>query len=214
MFLPPKDQWKAATLIVHPDGVAGLVAADGSPGDLVKQAVAQGHAVLVIDPYRVGDKINPFFMSAPSAISHFTCYNRSTAAERVQDIVDALDVLKGHAEKRPVNLVGIGWAGPLCLLARTQAPFVGGTVIDANQFEYRADSDLDSDQVLPGIVRLGGLRSVSCLAAPGKLVIHNTGSDLDTSWIEEAYRLEGAADKLAVQRNSLGDDQVISALRN
>jgi hypothetical protein len=213
MFLPPKDQWKADTLMVHPDGVAALVGADGTPGDLVKQAVAQGHAVLVIDPYLIGENRNPIVANAPSAITHFACYNRSTAAERVQDIVDALGVLKEHAEKRPVNLIGIGSAGPLCILARTQAPFVVRSVIDANQFDYRADSDLPAEQILPGIVRLGGLRAVGCLAAPGRLFIHNTGAALDTSWIEEAYRLEGAPDKLTIQRSQVDNDQIVAALR-
>jgi dienelactone hydrolase len=214
MFLPDREKWKANTLIVHPDGIVGLVSADGKPGELIMRALAQGQAVMVMDPYQVGKNINPFFTSAPPAISHYTCYNRSTAAERVQDILDALHVLKEHADTRPVNLVGVGWAGSLCLLARTQAPFVARTVIDANQFDYTADSDLTAEQVLPGIVRLGGLRAIGCLAAPGKLLIHNSGTGLDTSWIEEAYRLEGASDKLAVHRNPLADEQVISALQH
>jgi dienelactone hydrolase len=212
MFLPPKDQWKADTLVVHPDGVAGLVGEDGSPNDLVKQLVAKGHAVLVIDPYLAGENRNPFAESAPAAISHFTCYNRSTAAERVQDITDSLALLRDHSEKRPVNLVGIGSAGALCLLARTQTPFVAKTAIDANQFDYRADSDLPADQVLPGIVRLGGLRAVGCLAAPGQLLLHNTGDAFDTSWIEEAYRLEGAGQKLSVARAAASDAQLVASL--
>lgn len=212
MFLPPKDQWKADTLIVHPDGVAGLTGEDGAPNDLVKQFVAKGHAVLVIDPYLVGENRNPFAASAPAGISHFTCYNRSATAERVQDITDALAILQEHSEKRPVNLIGLGSVGPLCLLARTQAPFVAKTAIDANQFDYRADADLPGEQVLPGIVRLGGLRAVGCLAAPGRLFLHNTGDGLDTTWIVEAYRLEGAEKKLSVSRQAASVEQIVTAL--
>jgi hypothetical protein len=212
MFLPPKVQWKADTLIVHPDGVAGLVGEDGAPNDFVKQFVAKGHAVLVIDPNLSGENRNPFAASAPGAISHFTCYNRSTTAERVQDITDALALLQEHSEKRPVNLVGLGSAGPLCLLARTQAAFVAKTAIDANEFDYRADADLPAEQVLPGIVRLGGLRAVGCLAAPGRLFLHNTGDGLDTTWIEEAYRLDGAEKKLSVSRQAASGEQIVTAL--
>src|SRR3989442_10493152 len=133
------------------------------------------------------------------------------AGERVQAIVQAWGVWSGRA-CQPVNLVGVGAAGPLCLLARTQAPYVARTVIDADRFDYRADSELPADQVLPGIVRLGGLRAVGCLAAPGRLVLHNTGDGLDTSWIEEAYRLEGAEKNLSVMRNQASLEQIVKAL--
>jgi hypothetical protein len=212
MFFPPEGRHTADTVLVHPDGVAGLVGSDGKPGDLVSNLLVKGHAVLAIDPLGVGENKNAFAAAAPSGISHYSCYNRAPAAERIKDIVDAVSLAHDPASKRPVNLVGIGSAGPLCLLARTQTPFVARTVIDGNQFDYRPDSELPTDQFLPGIVRLGGLRAVGCLAAPGQLFIHNTGDKLDTSWIEEAYRLEEAAAKLTVARGTATVDQIVAAL--
>lgn len=214
VYLPDKDQRKEYTLVVHPDGVAGLQDAGGAPNNLVRKLVAQGHSVLTIDSYLVGDNANPIVASAPQTISHFSCYNRSTAAERVQDIVDALAVLHRLAEDRPVNLVGMSSAGPLCLLARTQVPFVSRTVIDADQFDYRVDSDIPADQVVPGIARLGGLRSVGSLVAPGRLFLHNTADGLDTSWIEQAFSIEGAAAKLTVKTGRVTDEQIAAALRD
>jgi len=201
------------TVVVHPDGIAG-VTADGSPArSLVKSLVAKRQVVVAIDPFQTGENRNPFAAVAPSGISHFTCYNRSTAAEQVSDIVTVLNFVKRRVGNNgTVNLVGIGSAGPLCLLARTQTPFVARTVIDANQFDYRADSELAADQVLPGIVRLGGLRAVGCLAAPGRLFIHNAGDGLDTNWIEEAYKTEGAVKNLNVLRAAANNDQIQSAL--
>ncbi len=210
LFAPPDGKEKTRTLVVHPNGVAGLMGDDGKPAPLVKDLLARGQTVLVIDPFGIGGNTNPFAAAATQSVAQFSCYNRTTAAERVQDIVRALGLLAEAGKE--VHLVGLGSAGPLCLIARTQTPFVARTIIDANQFDYRADSDLTADQVLPGIVRLGGLRAVGCLAAPGRLALYNTGNGLDTNWIEEAYRIEGAESKLIIARGEASPEQIVGWL--
>jgi hypothetical protein len=211
LFSPPNGAVKGCTLLVHPEGIRGVVGSDSTPGPLIQQLLAHDQAVLAIDTFLTGQNTNPIVAHAPQQIAHYTCYNRSAAAERVRDIVDALSLL-ASTQKAPVHLIGIGSSGPLCLLARTQAPFVTRTVVDANQFEFRADADLQADQVLPGIVRLGGLRSVGCLAAPGWLLVHNTGEALDTTWWEQAYRLEEAGKNLTVLPAKASDAQIAGAL--
>src|SRR3989304_5752318 len=141
LFRPNGGRAKARPLLAHPDGIAGLVNSDGTPGPLVKDLIGKGHAVLAIGPCPTGENKNPFALVGPSGIRHFSCYNRGTAAERVQDIADGLGLLT-RGSKEPVNLVGLGAAGPLCLLARTQVADVARTVVDANQFDYRGDADL------------------------------------------------------------------------
>jgi dienelactone hydrolase len=212
MFFPSNGRHRAETVVVHPDGINGLVGSDGKPGALLSLLLGQGHAVLAIDFFGVGENKNPFAAAAPSSISHYSCYNRTPAAERVKDIVDAVNFVHDPASNRPVNLIGLSSAGPLCLIARTQTPHVARTAIDANQFDYRADSDLPSDQVLPGIVRLGGLRAVGCLAAPGRLFIHNTGDGLDTSWIAAAYDLNGARTNFSVDQQAATIEQISAAV--
>jgi len=220
VLLPPPDgKYKARTIVVHPDGMAGLLESDGKPKELVRELLVKGHAVEIFDPYLVGNNRQPFTLHAPAGISHFSCYNASAAVERVREIVFLANRLGPVANATPeTNLVGVGSAGPLCLLARTQLPKINHTVIDANSFDYHADSELPAEQVLPGIVRLGGLRAVAALAAPGRLFIHNTGGDskhgLDTSWIEAAYRLEGAEKNLKIMRSAATTEQIIAAARD
>ena len=69
------------------------------------------HAVVIFDPYLTGDNRQPFTLRAPSSIPHFTCYNASTAGERVREIVflaNRLGPIQGVSER---NLVGVGSAG-------------------------------------------------------------------------------------------------------
>ncbi len=201
------------TVVVHPDGINGVTAEGSAARSLVKSLVEKNHVVLAIDPYQTGENTDPFAAAAPGGIAHYTGYNRSTAVERVNDVVTVLNFVRNRVGKGTVNLVGLGSAGPLCLLARTQSPFVARTVIDANRFDYRADSELAADAVLPGIVRLGGLRAAGTLVAPGRLFVHNTGDGLDTSWIEESYRIENAAAGLEVSRNEATVAQIVAALQ-
>ena len=80
-------------LAVAPGGVEGA-AADPDTAGLIRRLVAAGAGVLTIDPYLVGGNSSPFARKAPPAINHYTCYNRSIPAERVQDIVTALAFLR------------------------------------------------------------------------------------------------------------------------
>jgi dienelactone hydrolase len=203
----------ALTLIVHGNGIAGAMADAAPTATLAHRLVTAGHSVLVIDTYGTGENRSPITTAAPGEIRHFTTYNRSTAAERVQDIATALTYLHGRAGGRPVQLIGVGTAGPLCLLARTQTPFVARTVIDADQFEYSADAAVPAELALPGILRLGGLRSVACLSAPGHMLLHNTGTAFETNWLEEAYRLEAAGKNLTVSRGTASLDQILNAVQ-
>ena len=208
-YLPATNRPKAATLLVHPAGTQAVMANDMQARSLVGKLVDHGHLVLAIDLY---PGTNPFLRLTPREISHFDCYNRTVAAERLRDIVTAIVYLRRRVGDRPVNLVGLGAAGPLCLLARTQTPAVARTVIDADQFEYRVDSQVNVDRLLPGIIRLGGLRALSCLAAPGRLWIHNTAGALDTSWLEAAYELSDAAEKLTVHQDQASPEQILAEL--
>jgi hypothetical protein len=211
-FLPAAGNRRADTLIVHESGVAGLISAQGQPDPLVSKLIEKGHAVMVIDPFGTGQNGNPITAVAPKSIAHFSCYNRCLAAERVQDIVDALRLVLASA-RGPVNLVGMGSAGPLCLIARHKVgSAVTATVIDADRFEYRMDADIPPDLHLPGMARIGGLRAVGCLVAPSRLFLHNIGEALDASWIEESYRLSGHRNYLSLSREPATITQIVNSL--
>lgn len=202
LLAPVGPDRRQATLVVLPEGTAGLAAGDGA--ELVRQLREQGQQVLVIDPLGVGEHGPP-----PSpGTGFFTTYNRTLLAERVQDVLTSLAFLRSRRGVRAVHLAGVGAMGPVCLLARGMDPAVARTAVDADAFEYAVDRDETAERQLPGILRFGGLRAAVALAAPRPLLLHHTGSALDPAWARKAYELEGRPRALQTHEQRLSADAV------
>jgi hypothetical protein len=93
------------TLIVHPDGAAWVKtsAANG----LVKGILDKGGVVLGIDAFQTGSAKAP----RGQANRAFTVFNQTNDANRVQDIVTAIEYLRSRSKSQTVNLVGLQLAG-------------------------------------------------------------------------------------------------------
>jgi hypothetical protein len=119
----------------------------------------------------------------------FTTYNEPALVQRVHDVLNAVAFAQQHADR--VNLVGVGAAGPIVLLARPFCGKIARTAVDANGWDWPAALPVTDEWALPVARRYGGMKAYAALAAPDRLFLHNTGTGLDVSWVEEAYRLSG-----------------------
>ena len=144
---------------------------------------------------------------------YFTTYNRTDAANRVQDILTGLGYLKGRSDVTDVSLVGLEQAGLSALLARSVAPGVKRLVADAAQFEAENDQAYLRDFPIPGIRRAGDFRTAVALAAPGALLVHNTGKGFSTTWAEDVYKASGAKKSLTVKAKKVSENEIIRWLR-
>ena len=211
LFAPSKASGDSpATLVVHSEGKAALFA-DGKPGSLLRELLGRGHAVLAIDCFNTGEHIGPpESADRTTRYKFFATYNRTDAAERVQDILTAASYLRsGH---KSVNLIGMGDAGLWCLLARAFAPEIEATVVDAAGFDSADDRSFLERLFVPCLRRAGDLRTVGALIAPGKLLVHNTRGRFKTDWIEDAYQAAGAPSALQVRGTRAPDEAVIAWL--
>lgn len=87
----------------------------------------------------------------------FPCYNRTPFAERVLEIVDAVQTAGA------VRLVGRGAAGPAALAAAALAPGVTGVEADLGGFDPDKDSSWSRSFDTPLIRGVGGLATVFAL---------------------------------------------------
>jgi hypothetical protein len=94
---------------------------------------------------------------------YFLSYNRSDDAERVQDILTALQFLKSRFKGKP-ELIGLGNAGIRCVFAAALAPVPVELRADLNGFGG-ADEDYLARFFVPGIQRAGGLFTAMKLVA-------------------------------------------------
>ena len=203
-----------ATLVVHPDGKAALCNQETlEPGSLVRRLLDKGRAVLLIDCFLTGEsQAPPSRADQIGNINFFTTYNRTEAANRVQDILTALAYLAARPEVSRVNLVGLEQAGLWALLARGLAKDVNATVVDAGRFDNTKDESFLHDPFVPCLRRVGDLRTAGALTAPRPLLIHNTGGSFDASFIRDVYRAVNAKDRLLVKQAQASEDELVAWL--
>ncbi len=186
-WVTPADQEKpkTVTVLVLANGSAGAFAADGTPQGLAAALLGRGQGVLLVEPVLAGagDEVAKRHSS-----QFYTTYNRTTLAERVQEILDA--VSHAGALARTVHLAGLGRAGAWVLLARPFADGVQRTVADGN-WEWPAALPATDEMALPAVHRYGGMKAFAALSAPAPLLLRHTPGKLDTGWVEAAYRVTG-----------------------
>lgn len=206
----PKGKITAGVLVVHAAGKNALMV-NGKPGPLLSGLLRNGHEVLAIDCFNTGEHIGPpESADRLTRYKFFDTYNRTDTANRVQDILTALAYLQGRPK---VNLIGIGDAGPWCLLARAFAPGVDRTVIDASGLDTADDNAFMKKLYVPCLRRAGDFRTAAALIAPGKLFIHNTRGRFQTDWTESVYRAADVPSALSVRGTKASDGAISAWLR-
>lgn len=204
-FKPARGKRIAVVLLVHPEGKD---AAGNSP--LAPELLRQGTVMFSLDTFQTGENRG----ARNTAERHFTTYNRTDDAERVQDVLTALAYLKSRPEFSAVDLVGVGRAGLWVLLARALAPngAVRRTIADAAQFETDKDEAYLEKLPIPLIRHAGDFRTATTLIAPAQLLIHNTGSAFKTDWAQNAYRVAGREGNLVVKGAALSEKELAAWL--
>lgn len=205
MLFVPKKPSGPGTVFVHPGGKAELIATSGEPAPLLAGLLEKGQTVLAIDPFLTGEYHQPGKVTAAPdvRIGFFPCFNRTLLAQRVHDVLTAVAYLRGKPNIKGVNLVGLGEAGPWCLLARGLCgDAVLRTAVDVNGFSFSRVKDVDDPMYIPGALHYGDLACLAALAAPGELFLSNV-RDLDASWIKDAYgaaNVRSDSDALRIER--------------
>ena len=206
LFSPePQVGHDPIVLIVHPEGKEQLIDSEtGEPLPLIMDLLGADRKVLIIDVFGTGEHGN---YERPEDTGFFTTYNRTAAALRVQDIVTTLRCFTDRGDVSEVNLIGIGEAGLWSLLAAGFTD-VKNVVIDAAAFDNNSDDAFLETLPIPNIRQVGDFRTAGTLVAPQSLIIHNTGSAFDTTWITEVYDNMVASELLHIEKDRMLDEEI------
>ena len=194
-------------VIVHPEGKEKLIDAEtGEPLPIITDLVSStpDHKVLIIDVFGTGEHGE---YERSEETNYFTTYNRTTAALRVQDILTTLLYFSTRGDVSEVSLIGMGEAGLWGLLAAGFAN-IKNVVVDAAQFDNNSDNAFLETLPIPSLRKVGDFRTAGTLVAPRNLIIHNTGDNFDTQWIQEVYRNIGMEQHLFVNKEKLSDSVI------
>ena len=156
---------------------------------LVAALLGRGQQVLAVDLFGTGEA-GFHEEGAAGEIHHFFTYNRTPAANQVQDILTALAFARQHGGGS-VNLLALKGTGVAALLARALAPWAGNACLSLAAFSFHDRSWLRHCFV-PAVRSAGDVRTAVALAAPGRLFLHGAGPGFPASWARKVYR---AADR-------------------
>ena len=221
LFVPKVAPNANPVLVVHSSGKAALMK-NGAPGDLIGALLKRGSLVLAIDSFLTGEADH-----ADERLKEhfFTTFYRTDTAERARDIVTALCYLSGKsgeaksplALSRPgravskgaaaVDLIGLGKSGLDCLFARAFAGVPGTTVLDAGKLDATRDQAFADSFFVPGIRRVGDIRTAVAMVAPGRLIVFNAAPGLPTDWIKRAYVASGSPNNVQVTDSAMTEQQ-------
>jgi len=216
LFSPATARAKApAVVLVHPDGKGALVdARNEKPGAQIEALLAKKMSVLTIDAFLTGEYLRPGGQVGRDlgGITHWTTYNRTDHAERIQDILTAVAFLSARPEATEVHLVGLGEAGIWSLFARALAGNIARTVVDAARLDHTQDQAWLDDLYIPGLRRVGDVNTAGVLIAPAPLMVMNTGTKFGTSGIAGAYQAAGESGLLRVREGSVPPNAIANYL--
>lgn len=213
-FTPSGSSARRTALVIHPQGKGALVdSANRRPNALLQHLLDADYEVLAVDVFLTGEYHTAWGRGGRfQNIRHFTTYNRTDAALRIQDILTSWAYLANTTEGRNVDLIGIGDAGLWCLLARAVGPTSGPVVADAAQFSIDDDASYVDRVFIPGLRKAGGFRSALAVAAPAPTLVHNTGGVFRTPECADLYRLLGAPNAITIRDDEFSPRAIVDWL--
>ena len=204
----------APTLIVHPEGTAWTLSSSESLDGMVRALLERGGSVAAIDVFQTARArdTRDIAGAGDSAERHFTTFNRTDSANRIQDVLTAITYFRTRFNVREINLVGMGEGGVWSLFARALADDGIRLIADLDQFDAGSDVEFESKLFIPHIRKAGDFRAASVLVAGHKTLLHNVNASFPKDWIEASFGAAEAQDLLELQSTALSEQELIERI--
>ena len=115
------------------------------------------------------------FLHETRAARGFASYNQTNDANRVQDILTALEYLRNRSKAQTVNLVGLEIAGVWSYFARAMAGEGVNLAADLTQFAADTDAEYLTKFHVPGLRKAGDFRAAAMMNSQGRALVYNAG---------------------------------------
>jgi len=136
----------------------------------------------------------PFNSQAAAKVNHFETYNRTSASQRVADIVAAVRAHPG------ASVIAEGDAALASILASAIVP-IPLAILDVNGFDSSNDQAFVDHLYIPGLRRAGDLTTAAAMAR-GEMVVHNTGPSFSITGLHPQSAKMSATEIVARLRKS------------
>jgi hypothetical protein len=164
-----------------------------TPDDVIIKLLTQRSNVLVPDLFKQGEHVlqSGTMTRRDEKGRFFTTYNLTDRQQQAQDIltiVKAININKDLSQN--ISLYATGNSGITGLLLAPLTNGLSKIALDGDHFDPATDQNMLAVKV-PGILRIGGLKTVLALAANKKLILYNADPSLVSSQIAAVSKLDG-----------------------
>jgi dienelactone hydrolase len=207
----------ASTVIVTSDeGKASFVKKDANaPNEVILKLLSQKSNVLVADLFKQGEHVlqSGTLTRRKESDRFFTTYNLTDRQQHVQDILTIIKAIRVNKDlSQNISLYATGDTGLSGLLLAPLTTDLNKIALDGDKFDPTTDENMLKLQV-PGILRIGGLKTVLALAANKNLLIYNANTSLISSGVKEIAQLENNKN-LVVTSDNMTAGKVTDYLKN
>lgn len=205
-------QTATSTVIVTADKGKNYWVKEGgaSPNDLINKLLDQKCNVVTPDLFKQGEHTLQKSTKTLRVENDklFTTYNLTDRQEQIQDLITIIKAVKVNEElSHDISLYAIGNTGITGLLLASITSDLKRIVLEGNNFNPTTDKNMLKLQI-PGIMRIGGLKTVMALAAKQHLLFYNANPSLISSGATEVRKLEDN-DNFSIIAGNIGADKVI-----
>jgi dienelactone hydrolase len=174
----------------------------------------KGATALVIEPFLSGEYATKTSPPVDQKYAGFSLgYNRTTLANRVDDILTGVAYARDNLKAKKIYLFGFKEAGPWVVLARALCgDAVDRCAVDMNGFRFEDITSTKDENMLPGALKYGGMAKLTALCAPGELYLHNLPPGGMGDWLPAAYEAAGAKDRLHLVPGKTSEEKVMEWL--
>ncbi|HZK93861.1 MAG TPA: CocE/NonD family hydrolase [Prolixibacteraceae bacterium] len=186
-----------------------------TPNNLIIKLLDQKCNVLALDLFKQGEHIlqDSTRTGQLENAEYFTTYNLSDRQEQIQDILTIIKAIDENDDlSHNIDLYATGNTGITGLLLATITNDLDRIVLDGDHFDSTTDQNMLKLQ-MPGIMRIGGLKTVLALATNQHLLLYNANPSLIFSEVTEVSKLENNKGHFSITTENLGANKVIDFLK-
>lgn len=206
-----------ATVILTADEGKGQWVSKGSavPDKRIKTLLNNGFNVLTPDLFKQGEHVlqDSTLTRRDEHTKFFTTYNLTDRQNQIQDLITIIKALKENKDlSGSINLYATGNTGMTGLLLAATTKDLDHIVIDGDHFDPTADKDRLQLQI-PGIMRIGGIKTVLALASNQRLLIYNANPDLKEERLNKVSELENNKDRFSIFSKPLPFNKIVAFMK-
>ncbi len=212
----PLTDAKSTVIVTSDEGKNHWVEKDhAAPNDIVKKLLNQKCNVLAPDLFKQGEHVlqDSTKTLRDEKEKYFDTYNLTDRQEQIQDLITIIHFVKETGNlSHNLNLYSSGKTGITVLLLATVTKDVNKYILDGNHLNPDTDQEMLSLGI-PGIMRLGGLKTAMALVTNKHLLFYNANAYFLTSGAIEISKLENNNNNFSIVTTNINEDKIIDFLK-